>query len=223
MSELLIRQHLGLGDHLVANAIVRHCAVIHEQVVVICKSHNAATLDFLWRDNSKIETFSVADDKEADACAAFVEREGSLVLRLGQFADLPFDPFKWDQEFYRQAGLPFRDRWDKFICVRNQRRELPVPSTPFALIHDDPERGFRIDPKRLPKQLKHVHIDAKLSPNLFDWWGCMEQAAELHLIDSSPLIMADSLFKLSGGLFWHAYARPDGKPPTYAKQWRKLE
>ena len=228
MNDLLIRIHMGLGDSIIANAIVRHYAEKHRQVVVLCKQHNAATLDYLWRDKQNIETFSVNDDSEADDAAKSAFKAGFSILGLGDSKLIAFgaDDFnldKFDQEFYRIANLPFSDRWDKFVCKRERALEVPgVPDEPFCLIHDDPKRGYAIKEKHLP-DMQRVRIEPGKSKNLFAWWNYIEEAEELHFIDSSPIIIADSLPELTAKkLVFHAYARPCGRPPTYRKPWLKL-
>lgn len=220
--QLLFRAHLGLGDHLVCNALCRYFARTH-QVFVPCKRHNAPTLAFMFRDNKQIEHLVVQDDAEADEFMKVVRGHGHSVIGLGAYGPSPFNPKVWDQEMYRQAGVPFPERWNRFTVHRQPSRELKPPDGPFAFVHEDGKRGFLIDRTLISKNLPVVYADPNKTINLFDWWGHIETATELHLIDSCFAIMADSLPELRAKRkLIHIYARPGALPPSYTKDWEIL-
>ena len=217
--ELLIRGHLGLGDHLVTLGIVRKKAKDHESVVVLAKSHNCCSLRWAFRDDPVIHVLSVADDSEADQLTALAELKFS-VLKLGLFNSEKFDRSKWDEQMYYQAGLEFDERWNSFTVPRQPSIELPVPSKPFVFHHDDRSRGFKMDLRRLPKGLTKVSPDPKAAPNIFAYWGILEAAQEIHCIDSAFACLVDSLPDLKAQRYViHDYARQGSPPSRYAKPW----
>jgi hypothetical protein len=219
--ELLLLQHLGLGDHLICGAIVRDLAKRHLTVTVLCKPHNIHSVSFFFRDAANVECFSVENDDEAQAARKAVIESGHQAMGLGIWSDLPFDRQRWDRSFFEQYGLDFQQRWSGFVCVRQPSRELPVPAGPYALVHDDPKRGCLIDPKHLP-DMEIVRLDPAKSANLFDWWGIIESATELHFMESSPAILADSLPALNAKrAVIHHYCR-ESIPPTYQLSWEHL-
>jgi hypothetical protein len=141
MKELLIRSHLGLGDGLIINALVRHFAKDHD-VTLLCKKHNQ---------------------------------------------------------------------------VRKEDGK-------FAFVHDDADRGFVIPQKRLPKKLNIVRPEPGATENIFAYWGLLEQAQELHMIDSSFAILADSLPDLKAKKMQiHLYTRANALPPSYRKDFEVLK
>lgn len=221
-SELLMLPHLGLGDALICNAIFRAYAPRHAQVVILCKPNNLPSVAFMLRDLTNVEVFGVKDDEEAASARDAARKAGFEVFGMGVWGSKPFDENKWDAEFYRQAGIPFQDRWNQFKVARQPSRELEVPNEPFCLVHDDPSRKFGIDPARLPK-LPIVRVDPARSGNLFDWWGHIEQATELHVINSSVAILADSLPLIKAKrCVYHNYSRPT-VPPKYQIKWEILQ
>lgn len=148
MSELLLRGHLGLGDLLIGNAIVRHYAK-ENAVCVVCKHHNMTSAAFMWRDLLGVELIGVAgddNDKEADEVTAHAEQQGFPVLRLGFTGKKPFDIQNWDREFYRQADVDFAMCWNGFKVNRQPSRELyplDVGQREYCFIHEDKARGAR--------------------------------------------------------------------------------
>lgn len=223
LPQMLCRTHLGCGDFLVCNALFRHFAKQHH-VFLPCKRHNVTTVNFMLRDVRNIEVLPIEDDKEADEFCGIVAKNGYKVLKLGLFGQPPFDPNKWDLGIYAQANVPFQDRWSKFVTHRQPSRELKAPEGKFCFIHEDPSRGFKIDRKRLPTDLPWVFAEPGLTQNLFDWWAHVEEAEELHFIDSCFAIMADSLPELKARkVVVHVYARAGARPPTFGKgDWKIL-
>ena len=247
MNELLIVGHLGMGDHLVTNALVRHFAATR-QVVVPAKYHHVASCQFMFRDEPKIAVFGVRADRydfDTQQAALVVERAGHEVLRLGSYRPGPRMNAKiWDQEMYRQAGVPFETSWTGFHVRRQPDRELMVVDTksgdlrvvepgpqhqwtrkPYIFVHDDPARKFRIRKSRLPDRkavVRPVVMPGPLS-TIFDWWEVLARAEEIHVMDSSFAILADRLPDLKAKKFvLHFYARRD-KPPTYHRPWEILK
>lgn len=216
--QLLFRSHLGLGDHLICNAIVREKSK-DTQVFVVCKRHNAATLSFMFRDDRNIEPIVVEDDNEADEFVKVCRNAGHDVLCLGYYGAPPFRHHSWDTDFYRQAGIPNHRRWSNFTCHRQPSRELKVPKDkPYCLVHQDRKRGFFIDTKYLPSDLRIIEVDPDRTNNMFDWWEHIEFATELHLLDSCFAILADFLPDLRARrVVVHEYAKPGAVVPTYQR------
>lgn len=230
--EILLSFHLGLGDSLICNAIARKLAE-DQEVCVLCKPHNAKTLAFMWRDNPRITLIEVADDTEARGAIAEVKRHGKSVMGLGFFANNGFKPCEeFDRIFYAQAKMEHKDRWNGFKCARQESRELEPPKGKYCFVHDDPERGYVIPPESLPmNRMNVVRPDKELmNPNgekciLFDYWGWLDNASEIHVIDSSFAILFDHLHlpKFEGKrVVLHLGLRPNEYPPARAKDFEVI-
>lgn len=218
MKDLLIRGHLGLGDHILCNGLVRHFAKFEPDRIihVPCKAHNYVSVQWMFSDLDNVNVRAFAGDLEVDRAAQELEDDGiSEVMRLGGSGN------GFDEQFYQQAGVPFEERWSGFAvppCETQHR----VPPYAFTFIHDDRQRGFAIpDP---PGDLPIVRsaYDPK-RPNIFEWTDMLLRAAEIHCIPSSFSVLVDELWgvNLAVGqkLFLHASARPNCELPTYRKNW----
>jgi len=222
MKELLLRGHLGLGDHLICNAIVRHLAKKH-QLCVLVKHHNSASVNFMFRDLVNVETFGVSDDKEADQVVKHVEGLGYDIMTLGMFGAPPYSHDTFDKCFYQQAGMPFQDSWNYFHVKRQPSKELPVPKRDYVFVHEDKQRGFLIPKTKLPKRYRKIYADPSKSDNIFNWWGIIENAKEIHCIDSAFAILTDRLpERKASRIAIHDYARK-GHPPVFMNDWERLK
>ena len=235
INELLIRGHLGTGDMLVMNSIVRHYAKEH-QVCVVCKNRNLAMAAFMWRDLTQVELIGVENDdndKEADEATAHAEQQGFPVLRLGFTGKKPFDIQKWDKEMYRQAGLDFSKCWNDFKVNRQPSREIypiDVGRSDYCFIHEDRERGFVLNEKYLPKSrhgrkggMKRIYADPKRTDNIFDWWNIIDGATEIHVYESCFAILIAHLPEIKAKrVVVHDYVRKS-VAPTYQNNFERIK
>ena len=216
-NSIFIRTHLGLGDALIQNGLVRILAS-NDRVVFPAKIHNFESVKFMFRDLPNVEVVSVRDDVEAELLS---EAEAS-VLRLGLFSLTEPLESAWDRQMYRQARVPFDCRWEAFQVHRDRQDEYPVPRTNYVFLHDDYERGFCIDESRLPSDVYRIRPERPNSLNtIFGWLPLIVEASEIHCIDSCFAILVDSIPTKAIRLVLHDYARK-GLPPTYRKKWEHL-
>ncbi len=208
---IFILPHAGLGDHLVSNAIYRHFAQTHN-VVIPVKKHNVSSVQFMLR-GLPVAILQVEDDEEAKTLFRVAQKRCDT-LALGMFGK-GFYEKDWDREFFRMANIPFEDRWNKWHVERDLSREFEPQIEPYVFIHEDRNRGFQIKEALLPK-INRYRVMPNVTDNIFNYCQLIEEATEIHVIDSCFAILADSLPKLKAKRFVvHAYARPNALPPSY--------
>lgn len=221
---LIIYHHLGLGDHIICNGLVRHFAKLHSCIYLFVKPHNKASVDYMFRDLSNIILIE-GDDNLATATVA---KNPNISLVVGfDFLLKEGRGIKFDRAFYNQVGLNFNDRWTKFYVQRNEEVEISLFKTlnpnnePFAFIHDDKSRGFSINEENIT--LFKIFPQESLTDNIFDYCLLLERAQEIHCMDSAFKLLADSL-SVSGKLFHHAYVRGYGNSNLSSSKlnWRIL-
>jgi hypothetical protein len=61
---LYVLHHLGMGDHIVMNAIYRNLAATYDLVVLPVKYHNVASMQYMLRDLPNVLIRPVEDDAE---------------------------------------------------------------------------------------------------------------------------------------------------------------
>lgn len=212
MKAIFIQPHLGLGDAIVCNGLVRVLARCYDELHWPALSSNLASLRAMWADLENLLVVPVKDDAESSKHGKSFTR--GLVLRLGVFSNEPLETC-WDRQMYRQAGVPFEERWRSFKLPVGKWEKL---CDPVAFLHDDPVRGFVIDRQQLPANA----CQPGRHDVIFEVLPWLQQAPEIHVIDSAFLCLADSVSTV-GRLVFHRYARPHGCPPTLAKSWEVLE
>jgi hypothetical protein len=199
-----IHHHLGLGDHIICNGLVREIYKKHPSIKLFCKKENAESVSFMYKDLPFLKISEVSSDED-------VSKE-DFILKIGfdiSFLYINFTNYTWDESFYKQCNIDFSKRWTSFYFERDPLREkeffkkLNPQNEPFALIHSSgSDKIERVDETKINKNLKQIKIKKEYSNNIFDYSSLIDQAEEIHCIDSAFKHLVDS-FSLSKNLFYH--------------------
>lgn len=203
----VLLNHLGLGDHLLCNGLVRELAKT-EKFIVPCYHRNLPSVRFMLDDVVNVEVAPINGDLEMIHLA-----DTFKPICLGYYCKDGFDAENFDVEFYRQAGVPFEKRWSEFHHGLISLHEK-LPKGDYIFVHDDAERGFEIT--RLPKGVQVIRPDKNVK-NIFEHIPLLIFAKEIHCINSSFLILIDSLTLPKRPLVFHHYARPTPYPKLKEK------
>jgi hypothetical protein len=220
-SEIQVYHHLGLGDHIICNGLIRELCKNYDKIYCFVKEQNYASVSFMYRDEPKIELISVKDDFDVSSKA----KRNVKILKVG-FENLNFQNENFDKTFYDQLGYDFSLRWKNFFIERDTGLEkefyhkLNPHNSPYIFIHDDPSRGFLIDLNKIniEKGVKIIKSHDIYSSgnireeyhkfNLFHWILTLENSKETHCMDSSFKCLIESLPNLKNTkLFFHRYVR----------------
>jgi hypothetical protein len=213
---LYLDWHLGLGDAIICNGLVRWLVRERQRhVIVPCYAHNRASVEALFADLP--EVMPVLHD------GRFVGHDNEETLSIGMNNPRWGSVEPFDRAFYEFAGVPFDAKWDLFHVPESGTERHPTGTGPWMLYHHDPDRGFSLNPDRLPF-LPGVQV-RRWSERITDWRYMIRDAAEIHCIDSSVMHLAE-LLPTTGKLFYHKYARAHDKAPVdaiFRKKWTVIE
>jgi len=207
MGIMYIYHHLGLGDHIICNGLVRSIINKNKKYKMFVKPHNLTSVSFMFRDLKNL-SFIVGDDSFV---RDFIIQNKLTTndLIIAGFNRHP-NSKEFDDSFYLQNNLPFNYRWDKFYVKRDLEREKKlfdnynVKEKEYVFIHDDHDRDIKIDESRIiNKNLQIVKPNKNLTDNIFDYCYLLENSAEIHFIDSSFRLLYDSLLPQKEMLFYH--------------------
>lgn len=209
--------HLGLGDHLVTNGLIRELVKRYGEIATFAKPHNLASVEFMYRD-IPVKVVE-ADDWRAQIIIGHESVDDVIVVGHWRFDR----SIGFDKAFYRAALVPFECRWDSFNVERDKAKEIKPIAQPFIFIHDDATRGMGIPNNMVPSGTL-FRPDTERSPNIFGWLSVLEAAKEIHVIESAFAFLVDS-FTWDKPLVLHRYARsyPANERPTYRQNWRIIE
>lgn len=220
---LYIHHHLGLGDHIICNGLVRYLTKLTgaNDVWLVVKKQNINNVVRMYADDRRIKFIPVSSDSEfyqfrMDWSKVILARIGFEKCRDADF----------DVSFYDSVGVPFQERWNSWYCDRNADSEknmideLNLP-TKFALVHDTSSIGkFDLSVNTDLPVIRVSRIKSETS--IFDWIGIIERATEIHCVDSSFIHLVNSVSDVTDSLFYHRI-KQSKMQIRFRKQWNVVE
>lgn len=227
---VFFRPHLGLGDHIICNGLVRYLSESHT-VHCPAKQHNVDSVRWMFRDIDVV-VHPVKDDNHADrVMLSFAKRRVKVVnVHFGsRFAPnmRRFANENFCDRFYLLAGLDPAVRYSHFKLVRDHVMESEVlqkvapEGNGYVVVHDDVKRGAGIDDQLLPSDLPIVRVRPGVSSVLFGWLKVIKLARQYHGIDSSVTATVDHLDLMPNRRYYHVYARNVGRERLYNQKLRE--
>jgi hypothetical protein len=219
MNELYIYHHLGLGDHISCHGIVRHFCEIKDKVFLFVKENNYKNVKRMFSDIKNLN-FLIGDD--SFALNYIRENKINNLLKVG-FNINEYENFEY--QFYRMANLPIEYKHSKFFIERDYDTEISIFNSlelkvgEYIFLHDG---GYKIKEEFLAKNIRVVR---PTDFGLFDWMYVIENAKEIHCIDSSFICLVDCMNTKQIPLYNHRYVRnyPDFIRLYTNKKWEIIQ
>jgi len=217
--KLYIHHHLGLGDHLDCNGMIRYMLKNeqYDNICVFAKSNYFNLIKYMFRDEPKISLIKIDKNREYEEVNKYIQKNNiSNLLRVGH------ENYPWGQEeilglgcaeiFYKQVNIDYEERFKSFYYERDDEEEQRVyeklnpNNEDFAFVHDDQSRGFLITDfmvyKLFGKRIKIVRNDA--SENIFHFTKILEEAKQIHCMESCFRSLVETT-ETKGDLFFHNF------------------
>lgn len=218
-NSIILHHHLGLGDHIVCNGLVRTLAnERYEKIFLPCKTRNLGSVRYLYEGFPRVEVFEVKNEP-IDILRFSIEK-GVKILRIG-FENTRKD---WDRSFYDIAGVPFSHKWSEFRIpispTLNLAKEFHNPPTRYQLVSNKcSNQSFGLN---INTGIHQIFTDIFTGgENIFSWVSLIEEAEEIHCIDSAFIHLCDQL-NTKGNLFFHKIRNTLHMPFVLQKSWKEI-
>jgi len=221
MSSIYIYHHLGLGDHIIANGMVRTITKKYDKTYLFCKPRNFPNVSFMYRDLPNLKII-VMDDLDVQSFMTINPDNNYVIAGHAPFwriLNSGHNKLTIDEIFYQLAEVPIENKWSEFHVQRDLEREKEVfkklgleEGQKFAFVHDDEKR-------RITKNLPSLKIvkPSNREFSLFDFLYTIEQASEIHCINSSFFCVIDCMKIQKENMYVHEYVRPDATKESLSK------
>lgn len=234
---IFVLPHQGLGDHILCNAIYRRLSDKHRIVVILVRLRYYDELKYMLRDLPNVYFIIIPNFKYW----FFIKKFRTLIqflrlrsIRLGIYGEGFFlSALRFDNNFYLQAEMEFDLRWSNFKVIRNLEKENEVTKRlikwkyDYIFLHEDISRGYLIDRSRIKTNLPIITPLQSREFSIFDYRTVIQNASEVHVIESSFAAYIDSLPETNSIKFAHRYTRPEAKSDykhefSYKNKWQIL-
>jgi len=217
--------HLGLGDHFTCNGLVRELYKRHPKLYVYSKLKYFYSVEQMYED---LPNLTVLPMEESGAELFVRQHQIRNFYKVSIGSDVTAE-----RSFYRQAGVDFNKKFESYHVPRNHEREnyfaskFDFKGEKYAFVHDDVSRNQIVDNNKIvDRSLSIFRADPCHTSNIFDYCKIIENASEIHTIESCFMFMIDLTFKnIKPGLFRHRYAKsiPPCEYPTNLQNWYTYE
>jgi hypothetical protein len=222
-----ILPHLGMGDYIIVNGLIRNIIkrAPAKNYILFCNDRFTISVPFMFRDIKNMAYSIIPQIEMNEHVIQPYIKDFIYELILIGYHHMDYKTPS-DMMFYKQFSVDFEKRWTDFYVERDNERELNlfnsynIKENEYILIQEDKDRKQLIDRNRIKSNLKVIEIEKDITDNIFDYCYLIEQAAEIHCIESSFLFLIDSIHT-NGKLFSHRYARPlyNYTIPNLKKKW----
>jgi len=203
-NKCIVYGHLGMGDMYWMNGAVRFFSTIHDEVVVLCKTHNVKNTQTMYEDDSSIIVWPIPHDIDVYTITSQLTEHVMIACGLAAGVGAAHYP----DSFYTDMNLDPKMRTIYFRHAHCHEAEILKESLtePYVVIHES-KSSASIDLANkfdLDKQLvinichnvypmgHHYYDMAQRCVNrpLPCYIEILQHAEELHLIESSLACLA---------------------------------
>ena len=222
MKTCLTLTHLGMGDLILCNGMIREVKKQNDIVFVPVKVHNLLNFKDLFKDDNNIKPLIANNDLEAiNYSNGFFDN----IIKTGIFSNNKIKYENFCEQFYLQANVDYSKRWDSFYYERDTKKESElynklILNNEFVFVHQDIQRNLIIN-RNFTNHISPIHKFGDNSEySIFNYLKILENAKEIHCIDSSFACFIDHIQSLKDKpKFIHRYVRKHNENPTYKNNW----
>ncbi len=211
MEKIFVKTHLGMGDNIVHNGMIRKIAKDNPdcQIYTAAKKHYFKNVEFMYRDNKNITVISVDGDPGMHVHLRDVKYDKVITSHFADDNSVPYEVY-FDDAFYMLVGMDPNIKTEYFHIDRDYERENEIYDelitkngiTDYVFVHEKTEERILIDRNRLESNLPVVVAEPKYG--IFELLKVIENAKSVNVVSSSFL----SLFmckKFNEKTFAHMY------------------
>ena len=232
MKSIFLIHHLGLGDHIICNGLVRELIKRCDLIYFPVKHHNFLTVKFMFRDiPNHIKYVTVNNDNEMLYWETMNSQIFDESVRLGNFYENNFvnRHENFCQGFYENVNIDYEKRWESFY-IDYGIPKISTDKTDYNFLHEDQSRQYVISNKYKEQNYfepKHI-LGQKTETTIFDYYNVIKDSNEIHCMDSSFSAWIDHVQELKDKpKYIHRYVKkykePDGMWQIYGNNWQILE
>jgi hypothetical protein len=210
-SKIFVKHHLGMGDIIVHNGMIRKIAEDHpnSMIFLVSKHVYLKSTKYMFRDNPRIVVIGVENDDEARIISNPNNFEKIISSHFCDGMPYSYDEY-FDDSFYLSVKIDPKIKTEYFYIERDRELENKIFDeiitskniTDYLFIHEKPEFCINIDRTRLDSSLPIITADPKYG--IFELLKVIEMAKSVNVVSSSflSLLMCK---KYNQNVFAHMY------------------
>ena len=223
---IVVYHHLGLGDHIDCNGMVRYFAELYgdETIEIFAKKNYHTMVEYMFRDHDRINVNLIESDEQSEVAQFVVANQPAEFFKIGHehYPPNPSPTKNCWEYFYEQLDIDTNIKCDYFYVKPDKAQEKRVynklnpNNEEYIFVHEESSVG--VFPFNLDTDMKIIRND--IDENIFHFTEILRKAKEIHVMESSYKSMVEH-FPTEGKLFFHNLREhPLGKTK---KDWEIIE
>ena len=222
--------HLGLGDMFWMNGAVRYLSTCYDEILLVCKEKYRNNVSLMYSDDPTIKLFCLPGEQLLPPfpAATWYKKDEEIMMyacgyhipnpRIYEFPFCFYDdmnlPREFQKKYFHIPTLPEANQLYKqfentpYILIHQQSQNKRIPLWE-KLNHEQPETLLLdLNDNHYPPEHKFYELAQRvLNVPLLHYKTLMENAKEIHMIESSIYCMAShlDLSKVSKKLCYEAF------------------
>ncbi len=206
--KIYVPHHLGMGDAIICNGLIRYLLQLNQVVYIPVLSIFEQSVRFMYRDIQEGRVrFIVVPPSDNQYNYIFSEvrkflkdihqfNVGFALNRNGIYQNLT-KKYGLSGVYYQALNLSSDLQYSYYQCDRDLERQeklynhLVGDCGQYVFFHDDKQRQLVIQNFNCPYKI--IQPDPVYTNNIFDYSKIIENAKQLHMIDSCFALLADHL------------------------------
>lgn len=201
-NDIYIATHQGLGDHCLFNGLIRYACnkLKPRRICIFSKAVYFNSLVYVFSDDKNINVIRIPENADDVTYITNIIKNNTRILtgiwHPTGINSLLHPSKTYDEICYEQAGIPYTARWNSFYINRDLNKEeetfnkFNLKNKDYIFVHDSPERNLILN---VNSKYNIVKFDLAKEENMFTYIKILQQAKEIHCIDSSFRCLVDHI------------------------------
>lgn len=225
MKEIYLYPHLGFGDAIILNGLIRHFCSTNDSAVLFCKDRYYESIRWMLRDVKNLTYHQVSFGNGDSEIRQFIRNNNldGKVIELGfdKLSQLCGRGIPFYDAFYLMHDLDPNFRFSNFHYERNLEfedyvyKKLNPNDEKYIFVIDDSDHHLgklRIPEEKISKEYKIIKYDKKLNYDdskflMFNYYKILENAEEIHTLETAFFEFIQSIKIDKSKVNIHSYLR----------------
>ena len=214
VKNIYIHQHTRLGDMILCNGLIRILSKKNNNsyLNIFCRSKHLKLIQFMYRDHKRIKLIPINEHPKLTDEKLLIKYEAKFIqnyikknkINNDEIITIGFENYHkiknlnpdkkhpWPCEiiFYKQFNIPFKKRFKESYWKRDLLSEKKLfnkiikKNEKYIFVHDDPNRNIFLKNTHFNKSIKKI-VRNNIKENIFNYGKILENASEIHIMESS--------------------------------------
>jgi hypothetical protein len=222
MKEVIFSHYDGLGDYFVCNGLVNVLSDTVDLLHLPVPECFLETIECLYADNPKVKLFCSSAHPQSESFQKYAE-ENKIKTIIDNCWKHNHNRPTFQTNLYNWCNVDYSARYSNCYTPNTESSKhffkKYIKSKPYTIVHDTCSLG-QLDIK-ITTNYPIFKIHYGLTNNLLDYVEIIQQAEEIHVVDSSVYHLIDNM-NINAKLIYHDIRNSPDVRITISNKWNSV-